>query len=100
MDPLEEGAVHQAMPQGDNRTRGTNIRGSSTGNRQTSNERSTQDTYASGRCDSRNRSHASQGRNSPSNSDRRENPEPLSVAMILRRGIQEMLHQWPHPLNL
>ena len=63
---------------GDNRTRGPNIRGISTGNRQTSNKRPTQDTYATGRCDSRNRSHASQGRNNPSDSDRRVNPEPLS----------------------
>ena len=63
---------------GDNRPRGPNIRGSSTGNRQTSNERPTQDTYPTGRCDSRNSSHASQGRNNPSDSDRRENPEPLS----------------------
>ena len=77
MDPLEEGAVHQAMP-GDNRTRDPNIKGSSTGNRQTSNERPTQDTHATGRCDSRNRSHASQGRNNPSDQDRKENPEPLS----------------------
>ena len=63
---------------GDNRTRGSNIRGSSTGNKPTSNERPTQDTHATGRCDSRNRSHANQGRKNPSNSDRRENPEPLS----------------------
>ena len=64
----------------DNRTRGPNIRGCSKGNRQTSNERPTQDTHATGRCDSRNRSHASQGRNNPSGSDGRENPipEPLS----------------------
>ena len=39
---------------GDNRPRGPNIRGSSTGNRQTSNERPTQDTHATGRFDSRN----------------------------------------------
>ena len=63
---------------GDNRTRGPNIRGSSTGNRRTSNERPKQDTNATGRCDSRNRSHASQGRNNPSDQDRRENPEALS----------------------
>ena len=63
---------------GDNRPRGSNIRGSSNGNRQTSNERPTQDTHATGRCASRNRSHASQGKNNPSESDRRENPEPLS----------------------
>ena len=39
---------------GDNRPRGPNIRGSSTGNKPTSNERPTQDTHATGRCDSRN----------------------------------------------
>ena len=63
---------------GDNRTRGPNITGSSTGNRQTSKERPTQDTHANGICDSRNRSHASQGKNNPSDQDRRENPEPFS----------------------
>ena len=36
---------------GDNRPRGPNIRGSSTGNRPTLNERPTQDTHATGRCD-------------------------------------------------
>ena len=25
---------------------------------------------------------------------------PYQGAMILRRGIQEMLHQWPQPLNI
>ena len=61
---------------GDNRTWGPNITGSSTGNRQTSNKRPTQGTHATGRGDSRNRSHArpgmsqaSQGRNNPSESD-------------------------------
>ena len=49
-------------------------------------------------------SHASQGRNNPGDSDRRDipNTEPLSGAMILRRVIQEMPQQWPHsfePLN-
>ena len=72
---------------GDNRTWGPNFRGSSTGNRQTSNERPTQGTHATGRGDSRNRSHASpgmshasQGRNNPGDSDRRDvpNTEPLS----------------------
>ena len=41
----------------DNRTWGPNIRASSTGNRQTSNERPTQGTHATGRCDSGNRRH-------------------------------------------
>ena len=66
---------------GDNRTWGPNFRRSSTGNRQTSNERPTQGTHATGRGDSRNRSHASpgmghasQGRNNPSDSDRRDVP--------------------------
>ena len=72
---------------GDKRTRGPNIRGSSTGNRQTSNKRPTQGTHAIGRIDYRNRnhaspwmSHASQGRNNSSDSDGREVPstEPLS----------------------
>ena len=36
---------------GDNRPRGPIIRGSSTGNRPTSNERPTQGTHATGRCD-------------------------------------------------
>ena len=62
----------------DSRKRGPDIRGSSSGNRQTSNERPTQDAHATGSCDSRNRSHASHGRNNPSDQDRRENPEPLS----------------------
>ena len=55
---------------GDNRPRGPNIRGSLTGNRPTSNERPTQDTHATGRCDSRNWSHANQGRSHHSDSDR------------------------------
>ena len=66
---------------GDNRTWGPYFRGSSTGNRQTSNERPTQGTHATGRSDSRKRSHASpgmshasQGRNNPGDSDRRDIP--------------------------
>ena len=69
------------------RTWGPNSRASSTGNRQTSNERPTQGTHATGRGDSSNRRHASPGRshvdqggNSPRYSDRRVVPytEPLS----------------------
>ena len=45
-----------------NRTWGPNKRASSTGNRQTSNERPTQGTHATGRGDSSNRRHASPGR--------------------------------------
>ena len=63
---------------GDNRPRGPNIRKISTGNRPTSNERPTQDTHATGRWDSRNWSQANHRRSHPSDSDRRENPGPLS----------------------
>ena len=72
---------------GDSRACGPNFRGSSTGNRQTSSERPTQGTHATGRSDSRNRSHvspglshASQGRNNPCDTDRRDvpNTEPVS----------------------
>ena len=61
----------------DNRKRGPDIGGSSSGNRQTSNERPTQDAHANWRCDSRNKSHAIHGRNNPSDQVRREIPEPL-----------------------
>ena len=47
----------------DNRTWGPNSRASSSGNRQTSNERPTQGTHATGRSDSGTRRHASPGRN-------------------------------------
>ena len=71
----------------DNRTWGPNSRASSTGNRQTSNERPTQGTHATGRSDSGNRRHASparshvgQGANSHGDSDCRDAPntEPLT----------------------
>ena len=60
---------------GDNRPRGLKIRGGSTGNGPTSYERPMQNANATGRCDSANWSHADQGRNRPSDSNRRENPE-------------------------
>ena len=71
----------------DNRTWGPNSRASSTGNRQTSNERPTQGTHATGRSDSGNRRHASPGRshvgqggNTHGDSDCRDTPntEPLT----------------------
>ena len=65
----------------DNRTWGPNSRATSTGNRQTSNERPTQGTHATGRSDSSNRRHASPGRrhvgqggNSHGDSDCRDTP--------------------------
>ena len=80
---------------GDNRTWGPNFRGKSTDNRQNSNERPTQGAHATGRGDSRNRSHvspglsrASQGRNNPCDSDRRNipNPELLSGGKDTQAG--------------
>ena len=71
----------------DNRTWGPNSRASSSGNRQTSNERPTQGTQATGRSDSGNRRHASpwrghvgQGGNTHGDSDCRDAPntEPLT----------------------
>ena len=84
----------------DNRPRCPNIRGSSTGNRPTSNEGPTQDTHATGRCDSRNRSHANPGRSHPAIQTGGKIQSPYQWAMILKRGIQETLHQWRQPLNL
>ena len=80
---------------GDNRTWGPNLTRSSPGKRQTSNERPTQGTHATGRGDSRSRSHsspgmshASQGRNNPGDSDRRDvpNTEPLSGGKDTQAG--------------
>ena len=76
--PTRGRGISSGYTTGDNRPSGPNIGESSIGKIQTSNERPTQDIHATGRCDSRNRSHASQGRNNPSESDRRENREPLS----------------------
>ena len=70
-----------------NRTWGPNSRASSTGNRQTSNERPTQGTHATGRSDSGNRryaspgrSHVGQGGSTHGDSDCRDAPhtEPLT----------------------
>ena len=47
---------------GDKKNMGPKLRGKSTGNRQTSNKRPTQGAHATGRGDSRNRSHVSPGR--------------------------------------
>ena len=71
---------------GDDRPRGLNIGVSSTGNRPTSNERTTQDTHATGRCDSMNWSHANQGRSHPIDSNGREKPEPLTESNDAQAG--------------
>ena len=92
----------------DNRTWGPNSRASSTGNRQTLNERLTQGTQSTGRGDSSNRRHASPGRshvgqggNTHGGSDCRDAPntEPLMGGDNAEQGTQEMLRQWPQPLN-
>ena len=71
----------------DNRTWDPNSRAISTGNRQTSNERPTQGTHATGRSDSRNGSdvspglsHASQGRNNPCYTERRDVPNTENLS--------------------
>ena len=83
--PIEEGhgstrgrGSSSSYATGDNRPRDPNIRGTSNGNRPTSNEQPTQDTYVTGRCGSMNWNHANQGKGHPSDSNRREKPEPLS----------------------
>ena len=76
MDPLEEEAVHPAMAHG---TIGNGPKHQRKFNwQQTDLKRPKQDRHATGRCDFRNWCHANQGRSHPSDSDRRENPEPLS----------------------
>ena len=79
----------------DTRTWGLNSRANSTGNRQTSNERPTQGTHATGRSDSGNRRHASPGRshvgqggNSHGDSDCRyaPNTEPLTRCDVTQAG--------------
>ena len=96
----------------DNRTWGPNSRASSTGNRQTSNERPTQGTHATGRDDSGNRRHASTGRshvgqggNRHSDSDCMDAPntKPLTRCDDTQAGHsrdREMLRQWLQPSNL
>ena len=73
----------------DNKTWGPNSRASSTGNRQTSNDRPTQGTHATGRSDSGNRRHASPGRshvgqggNSHGDSDCRDAPNTESLKKV------------------
>ena len=88
----------------DNRTWGPNSRASSTGNRQTSNERPTQGTHATGRGDSGNsrhaipgRNHVGQGGNTHGDSNCRDAP---NTELLTRCDeTQAMLRQWPQPLN-
>ena len=73
----------------DNRPRGPNIMGSSTGHRPTSNERPKQHTNATRRGDSVIWCHAYQGRSQPSDSNGRKNPEPISEGNDAQAG-----HSW------
>ena len=91
----------------DHRTWGPNSRASSTGNRQTSNERPTQGTHATGRGDSSNRrnaspgrSHVGQGGNTYGDSDCRDAPhtEPLTRCEDTQAGHSRDA-EWPQPLN-
>ena len=80
----------------DKRTWGPNSRVKSTGKRQTSNERRTQGTHATGRCDSSNRRHASpgkshvaQGENNHGDLDCRDAPKtkPLTGGDGIQAGL-------------
>ena len=62
------------------------FRGCSAGNRPTLNVIQMQSANATGRCDSTNWSHADQGRNRPSDSNRREDPELLSEGNDAQAG--------------
>ena len=104
MDPLEAGAVHQAMPQEiiehgartvEQVQRGTD-----------GNERPTQGTHATGRSDSGNRGYASPGRshvgqagNTHGDSDCRDAPHTEPLTGCEDTQTQGMLRQWPQPLN-
>ena len=100
MDPLEEGAVHQAMSQG------TIEHGV-----QTSEE--VQLATNRPQTNDRRKIHMRLGDVIPGTGVMQIREEiipairtggkiqsPCQGAMILRRGIQETLHQWPQPLNL
>ena len=100
MDPLEEGAVHQAMPQG-TIAHGAQI--------------SEEAQLATDRpqTNDRRKIHMRMGDVIPGTGVMRVKEEtipvigtgrkiqsPYQVAMILMRGNQVTLHQWPQPLNL
>ena len=87
---------------------GPNSRASSTGNRQTSNERPTQSTHATGRSDSGNmghtsprRSHMGQAGNAYGDSDCRDAPhtEPSTRCEDTQAGHSRDATQWPQHLN-
>ena len=71
---------------GDNRPRGPNLRGGSSANRPTSDERPTRDANTTGRCDFTSWSHAEQVKSQPGDSNRREIPEPPSEGNDAQAG--------------
>ena len=94
---------------GDNRTWRPNIRGSSTGNRHTSNKRRRKvhmrlGDVIPGTGVMRAQGGVMRAKEETIPASRTEGKfrvqNPYQGAMILRRGIQKMLHQWPQPLNL
>ena len=100
MDPLDEGAVHQAIPQG------TIEQGA-----QTSKE--IQMSTGRPQTNDRRKIHMRLGDVIPGAGVMRAKEEttpasrtggiirsPYQVAKVPMRGIQETLHQWPQPLNL
>ena len=87
--PTKGRGISSSYVTGDNGPRGPNIRGSSTGNRPTSNKRPRQDPHATRRGDFVNWGHAYQGRSHPSDSNGRENPEPISEGNDAHAG-----HSW------
>ena len=95
MGPLEEEAVHPAMPQG---TIGHGAQTSeevrlTTDRPQTNHRRKTHMRLGDVIL-------GTQGRSHPSNSDRSKIQSLYQGAMMLKPGIQGTQHQWPRPLNL
>ena len=86
---------------GNNRPRNpTKIRRDSIGSRSISNKRPTRDTNASGRYDSTNWNHSDQGRAQPSDSDRRDIPEPQTTDGDTQAGYSRAATLWaPETLN-
>ena len=101
MDTQEEGGNSYSHVDGNNRPRNpTKIRRDSIGSRSISNERPTRDTNASGRYDSTNWNHSDQGRAQPSDSDRRDIPEPQTTDGDTQAGYSRDATLWaPETLN-
>ena len=98
MGPREEGTIHPAMPPGIIAEGPTKIRGDSTGNRPTSNERPMRDANATRGSDFTSWSDKNQGRFQPSDTNRREIPEPQSEGnndqAVHSRDATAMVTEW------